>query len=205
MLRIVLPVCILIFAVCPVAAAADRPAAALTEIREGIARRDMAPIERRMDFEALLDQGMDTFFELLQRRSASLPPALALMAGAADSPEMRQMLRGLMKSEIRTFIRYGVVSGHFAGKPDPSVRPEGLAAPLLQDVSLGSKTFRTRGTARINGETAVLPAVLHDGGSGREYPLDLRLSLQDGLWRITGLENLPQLTARLRKEAAELR
>ncbi len=205
MLRTVLLACILIFAVCPVAAATDRPEAALTEIREGITRRDMTPIERRMDFEALLEQGMDTFFIVLKGRSASLPPALALMVGTAESSEMRQMLGGLIKSEIMNFIRYGVVSGHFAGRPDPSVRPEGLAAPLLENASLGSKTFRTRGGVRINGKDAVLPVVLHDGANGRDYPLDLRLRLHDGLWRVTGVDNLPELTARLHKEAAELR
>lgn len=202
MLRTFLLLCLLIVACCPIAAAVDRPETALVEIQKGIDERNMALLEKRMDFDALFEQGLDVFFDVLKNNAATLPPAFALMAGTGDSPQLRQTLRVFLKREIMKLIRYGVESGRFAGRPDASAQPTGPFSSLLDAVSTGSKTLRSNGPARIKDDKAVLPAVLQDGGNDREYPLVLRLTLDNGVWRVTGLDNLSELAPRLCKEAA---
>lgn len=202
MLRMFLLLGMLITACCPVAAADDCPDTALAEIQKGIDERNMPLLEKRVDFDALLDQGLDVFFAVLKNNAAALPPAFALMAGAGDSPQLRQTLRVFLKREIMKLLRYGVESGRFAGHPDASIPPAGPFSSLLDGVSTGSKTLRSSGPARVDGDRALLPAVLHDGGNEREYPLVLRLTRNNGLWRVTGLDNLSELTPRLCKEAA---
>lgn len=202
MLRTFLLLGMLLVACCPVAAAVDCPDMALAEIQKGIDERNMALLEKRMDFDALFDQGLDVFFDILKNNAAALPPAFALMASTGDSPQLRQTLRVFLKRELMKLIRYGVESGRFAGHPDASVQPAGPFSSLLDVVSTGSKTLRPSGPARVNGNRALLPAVLHDGGNDREYPLVLRLTCDNGVWRVTGLDNLSELTPRLCKEAA---
>ena len=205
MLRIFFWTCILVFAVCPAAAAADRPETALSEIQKAVDSRDMELLEKRMDMDALLDQGLKVFFATMQGNAASLPPALALMASTADTPQLQKSLGKLLKDETKKFVRYGVESGHFAGKPDSQARPSGLMGALLSEASLGRKTLKAAGTSRIEGSSAKLRAQLHDDGNGRDYPLDLRLTLRDGVWQVTGVDNLEQLTGRLYREAVQER
>lgn len=198
-------VTLLVFLLCSMPAlAAENPQTAVTEVQRAIDSRDMALFEERTDVNALLQQGVTTFFSLMNNQSsAALPPVLALMVASASTPQLQDSLRGLLVKEAKSFLRYGIESGHFAGDPRPGSKPSGLMGPLLNDASLGRKELRVTGKARQENGTVRLPAELKDLGNGKTYPLDLRLKQVNSKWRIVELCNINTLTRTLGKEMDE--
>ena len=200
MRHVVLCICCII-GLYGVAAGAESPQFAITEVQSAIDTRDMRLFEDRVETQTLLQQGVDVFQnKMLKSHGSSLPPALALMAVTATTPQAQEMLRALLTKEARNFVRYGIESGHFAGKPVPGVKPSGLVAPLLNDASLGRKQLTVTGKPVPDGEGVRLPCALKDFGNDRTYALDLRLKRINNTWRVVGVNNLDQLVNRLSKE-----
>lgn len=180
---------------------ADTPRQAIMDTQQAIDQRDMKAFELRVDTASLLDQGVKAFQSYLARQGAgALPPALALMALSANTPQAQNFLNDLLKKEVLNFIRYGIESGNFAGKPVPGVKPGGLVAPLLNEASLGRKILRDTGKPIPDGNGVRLACSLTDEGNGRSYNLDLKLRQVNGIWRIVEVLNLNWLMKKLGAE-----
>lgn len=180
---------------------ADSPRQAIIDTQQAIDQRNMKAFELRVDTAALLDQAVKAFQSYLATQgTGALPPALAMMALSANTPQAQGFLNDLLKKEVRNFIRYGIESGNFAGKPVPGVKPGGLVAPLLNEASLGRKVLRDNGKPIPDGNGVRLPCVLMDEGNGRSYNLDLKLRQTNGIWRIVEVLNLNRLIKKLGAE-----
>ena len=196
----------LMFALCalcvrPVSACAapQTPEAVLTQIQRSI-------VERHVDVDALLDQSASALIASLQRagkvNTSGLPPMLALMVASVQDPSMAKQIKNLLVQETGTFVRSGIESGFFAGKP-AAAKPKGLLAPLFGDVSTGRKELKPRGASRKSKNAAVLPVTIHDYGNGRDYKVDLGMISNGKSWKVNRIANMDTLLARLQKEAAE--
>ncbi len=189
------------------AAPAGRPETVLTAIQKAIDTQDMKAFERHVDMDSLLEQGASSVVNTLQQvgtiDTSGLPPLLALMASSIRQPEMARQVKMLLKSEVESFVRYGVTSGAFAGKK-PSGSPDGLIAPLMRDVSTGRKELKRSAAVRKEASGSyVVPAVIHDYGNGRDYRVDLRVRAEQDVWKVQEIANMDRLLEKLRKEAAE--
>ena len=203
MVRILLLTLVLILLVFSPAGAADPLASSLSEIQTAVDTGDLPLFERRVDLPALLDQASTRFVAALSGKAEQLPPALALMAATANSPESRKALAALLAKELGDFVRYGVSSGHFAGKA-ATASPPGLIAPLLREASLGRKELSLVGTSAPDpkgGRRAQLK--IRDHGNDRVYRVDVRFVQQYGGWKAVEIRNLPALMEKIQREAAE--
>ena len=115
---------------------------------------------------------------------------------------MAKQIKNLLVQETGTFVRSGIESGFFAGKP-AAAKPKGLLAPLFGDVSTGRKELKPRGASRKSKNAAVLPVTIHDYGNGRDYKVDLGMISNGKSWKVNRIANMDTLLARLQKEAAE--
>ena len=203
----------LMFALCalcvrPVSACAapQTPEAVLTQIQRSIDEADLPSFERHVDVDALLDQSASALIASLQRagkvNTSGLPPMLSLMVASVQDPSMAKQIKNLLVQETGTFVRSGIESGFFAGKP-AAAKPKGLLAPLFGDVSTWRKELKPRGASRKSKNAAVLPVTIHDYGNGRDYKVDLGMISNGKSWKVNRIANMDTLLARLQKEAAE--
>ncbi len=186
------------------AASSSAPESTVREIQAAIDAKDSARFERLVDMRGIAGRAVDMLLEDAARpEGGSLPPLLALMLSQVrSSPQATAALRGLLEDECGAFVRYGVASGHFAGRPDKSVRPGGMLSPLFAEASLGRKELAVAGPAAAAGGGAfLLPALLRDHGNGNSYPLLLRLEGAPQERRVTEIVNLPDLWAQIAAEA----
>lgn len=203
MVRLVMLVFGLILAVCSPALAADPLASSIKDIQHAVDTRNMALLERRADLPALINQATTAFMTRLDKDANSLPPALALMAAAANTPEARASLASLLGQEVLRFARYGVASGHFAGKAT-GTPPSGLIAPLLRDASIGRKEVSLASPSQTDPKGGRRAQInVKDYGNDRTYQAVLRFVPADDGWKAVEILNLDALMARLSREAGE--
>jgi hypothetical protein len=193
---------ILLLSVACTAFAASTPEQAVRDAQRAIDAKDADRFDQLVDTKRILNAATLLLLAEAEKANGRLPPILALMLSSVKDSQALASLRALITQETHTFVRYGVLSGHFAGKPDPSVRPGGLLAPLFSNVSMGRKELRVAGPSAPTGqEEALLPVELKDGGNGNIYPLLLRLQWTSPDWRIMEIVNLPDIWNQIQAEA----
>ncbi len=202
------PILIAVLCASAIAAPSGKPETVLKDIQKAVDNSDMAAFERHVDMNRLLDQGSSAVVAAMRKAgdmdTSSFPPMLALIIVSVQQPEMAGQIAALLKNETASFVRYGVSSGAFAGKPRTDAALEGLIAPLMRDVSMGRKEFRLR--SRVQREASgmyLVPATIHDYGNGRDYRVDLRVGSVQDVWRVLEIANIDTLLARLKKESMQ--
>ncbi|MGE9985835.1 hypothetical protein [Desulfovibrio sp. SGI.169] len=181
--------------------AAD-PRQCVADAGRAIDAADAAAFERLVDVDAILDEALTLFLRDAQKPeiAGQLPPLLAVMfSQAASGDSGGNNLRTLLFSEARAFVINGVSSGAFAGRA-PSGGAQGLLAPLFADASTGRKEIRRIGQARPDNQGWLVPFVVHDAGNDESYEVLGRVSPTENGFRLTSVENLEALLARLRAE-----
>jgi hypothetical protein len=200
-MRIPLYLVIMLFFTCT-AFAASTPEQAVRDAQRAIDAKEADHFEQRVDVRRILDAATELLLAEANKPDGQLPPMLALMLSSVKESQALAALRDIIAKEAHTFVRYGVASGHFAGKPEPSVRPGGMLAPLFSDASMGRKELRVAGPSTPGGqEQALLPVELQDHGNGNTYPLLLRLQWNSPNWRIVEIVNLPDIWGQIQAEA----
>jgi len=190
---------------CP-AFAANTPEQAVRDAQRAIDAKNANRFDQLVDTHSILEAATDLLLAEAGKPNGRLPPLLALMLSSVKDSQALASLRDLIIREARTFIRYGVLSGNFAGKPDPSVRPGGMLAPLFSDVSMGRKELRIAGPSVPGGQDRILlPVELKDYGNHNIYPLLLRLQWNAPGWRIVEIVNLPDIWDQIQAEAEAYR
>jgi hypothetical protein len=195
---------VLLVSVACAAFAAGAPEQAARNAQRAIDTKNAELFDQCVDVGRILNAAMDLLLAEADKPNGRLPPMLALMLSSVRDSQAQTALRTLIAREAHTFLRYGILSGNFAGKPDRSVRPEGLLAPLFSDVSMGRKELRVAGPSAPGGqEEVLLPVELKDHGNGNIYPLLLRLRRQPPDWRIAEIVNLPDIWNQVLAEAMQ--
>lgn len=180
------------------------PEQALRDLQKALDTADAALLDKCVDVETVLGQAVDVFLRDIQSEDAkaSLPPMLAmLLSPLSSSDTAKNAIRSTLQREASEFVRYGVRSGNFAGKPRETTPPAGLLAPAFADASLGRKELRSIGSTTRQGDVAVIPFSVLDHGNGNSYAVQAELHRKEGRWRIVGLANMPALVQQVRTEA----
>lgn len=190
----------------PAGAVEFTPEQVVRNLQKALDTADTNLLNQSADVEAVLGQAVDVFLRDIQSTDAqaSLPPLLAMLISPLNSsPTAKNTIRATLQKEASEFVRYGVRSGNFAGKPRETTPPSGLLAPAFADASLGRKEVRDIGPATRQGDVAVVPFSVLDHGNGRSYPVQAELRRTDSQWRIMGLANMPALVKQVRMEAMQ--
>jgi hypothetical protein len=182
--------------------AASTPEQAVRNAQHAIDMKDAERFEQLVDTKRILGATTKLLLAEANKTNGQLPPMLALMLSSVKDSQALLGLRDLIIQETQAVVRYGVLSGNFAGKPDQSVRPSGMLAFLFSDVSMGRKELRVAGPSASNGqERALLPVELKDYGNGNIYPLLLHLQWNPPDWRVIEIVNLPDIWDQIQAEA----
>ena len=198
----IFPCLILLVSIACAAFATGTPEQAVRDAQRAIDTKNADLFDQIVDTRRILDAATDMLLAEADKPNGRLPPMLALMLSSTKDSQALAGLRTLIAREAHTFVRYGVVSGNFAGKPDHSIRPGGMLAPLFSDVSMGRKELRAAGPpAPVGKEQSLLPVELKDHGNGNTYPLLLRLQWMSPDWRIVEIVNLPDIWNQVQAEA----
>ena len=193
---------LLILSLAGTALAGSTPEQAVRNAQRAIDTKDADRLDQLIDVNRILSAATDLLLAEAAKPNGQLPPILALLLSSAKDSQALAGLRDLIAKEMHAFIRYGVLSGNFAGEPDQSVRPGGILASLLGNVSMGRKELRVAGPSAPDGQERVfLPVELKDYGNGNIYPLLLRLQWQAPDWRIVEIVNLPDIWTQILAEA----
>ena len=186
-----------------IARAATSPQGCLAAVSAAVEAHDADAFAQQVDMDGILAVVVNRLLEEAAKpeNAASLPPVLSLMLSGDGGASVR----ALLCSEARAFVRNGIASGAFAGHaPAGDLRQEGLVAPLFRDASQGRKQIHAVGQARRVEGGWLMPFRVYDHGNGNDYAVLGRFSEAQGAVRLTGIENLAELFARIREEAAHL-
>jgi hypothetical protein len=192
---------VLLVSIACTAFAANTPEQAVRNTQRAIDTKNADLFDQLVDAGRILNAATDLLLAEADKPNGNLPPLLALMLSSVRDSQALAALRTLIAQETHTFVRYGVLSGSFAGTPDHSIRPGGMLAPLFSNVSMGRKELRVAGPSAPGGQDRVfLPVELKDYGNGNTYPLLLRLQWLSPDWRIVEVVNLPDIWNRVLAE-----
>lgn len=188
----------------PLPCLAETPHEALIRAGEAMNVGDGSTFQSVVDLDSIIGKTLDAFIEETAKPDNKnfIPKAVVFIFSQAADPGFKgQTMRRLMTSEAKAFVLNGVTSGAFAGKKLKSGSAEGILAPLLTNVSMGRKEIRGIGDGRSDGEDFILPFYLHDYGNDQDYAVVGRFHPDGDSWKLTAIENLPQIFEQLRREA----
>ena len=193
---------LLILSLAGTAFATSTPEQAVRNTQRAIDTKNADRFDQLVDISRILNAATDLLLAEASKPNGQLPPMLALMLSSVKDSKALASLRALIAQETHAFIRYGILSGNFAGDPDQSVRPGGILASLFGNVSMGRKELRVAGPSAPDGQERIfLPVELKDYGNGNIYPLLLRLQWHSPDWRIVEIVNLPDIWNQVQAEA----
>lgn len=175
--------------------AATGPEESVRMLQRAVDARNLALAETHLDIDGIVRAGVDAALasEDVLREIQRFPAAAVLLAlggtsGGGDA------LRTLLATEAKEYVRHGVVSGAFAGKPEEGASTyAGMFGKAFRGGGKDRKSFGPVTVTRRGADTARLATSLVDGGKKRVYPLDLVAVRRDGVWRIVEVANLPEL------------
>ncbi|GHU95513.1 hypothetical protein AGMMS49974_07160 [Deltaproteobacteria bacterium] len=173
------------------------------EIAGVIDAADAEAFERLVDVDSILNAALTLFLREAQQPEIvnELPPLLALMFSKAAALDTEgNALRTLLIHEAKAFVINGVASGAFAGRSPSGPPAHGLLAPLFADASTGRKEITDIGQPTPHNRDWIVPFVVRDVGNGESYPVIARISPVNIGFRMTGVENLPELMRRVNEE-----
>ena len=196
-----LAVCFFVCGVQFAAVAAAGPESSVIMLQKGIDTKDLAMVETYLDVDGVVAKAVETVINdedvLRAIEKKSFPIAAILAMGNAD--QTAPMLRDFLASEVKEYIRHGVVSGAFAGKPEEGVSIyQGVFRKAFRGGEKNKIVFRNP-VVKKSDKTGTVSCFMASGKKGREYPLEL-LAVPEGKgWRIVELRN----AAGLVKQAME--
>ncbi len=185
-------------------AAAGDPRSCIEEINTAMEAADPDAFERRLDIEAVAGQVFSELEVMAKedRYSRLMPPMLALLA--SQGAFSGSFTRGVLVGEVRSFVRWGVGSGSFAGRKVENYQSDSMLAPLFALVSTGRKEITRVGTPVMGKKGRwTVPFTMYDHESGGTYHVRAVCEpVHDG-WRMTGIDSLRALIVQILNESQE--
>ena len=144
----------------------------LKAIQKSIDDADLPAFERLVNLDDILDEGLSVFVREMGREENSrrLPPMINLLV-ASLSGVQGKLTRPPVIQEIGAFIRNGISSGAFAGKPAKQEESKGLIASLFENASMGRKEIILIQPEKAVQGGAEAGFFVHDYGNGNDYPV----------------------------------
>lgn len=182
---------------CGAASAAGQsgdPAGSVAMLQKAIDTNDMALAEQYMDIDGVIAKGIESVIvdENIMREGAKHPAInMALALGPKTGNEI---LRALLSSEAREYVRHGIVSGAFAGNPRADAPPyRGIFPKAFRGGDKDKRSFGAASVTMRSGDTAHVRTTLVEGRKNAVHPLDLVMQKRDGVWRVVEVANTAAL------------
>ena len=182
------------------AAVTNGPMDAVTIAQKAVDAADPDMFAEVVDVDSVLNKGITTAMEIMKEQSAQNKagqgsPLLALALAGLSGKDKNQveLIKALLVSEVKGFVRTGIYGGYFAGKPNGRAASNSSTfSPLLDGVSKKRKELLPGKVLSQQKDAASVSATLVDKDAGN-FPLSLGLERQNGVWRVTELRNLREL------------
>ena len=190
----------------PAAVAAQGPEASVAMLQKAVDTRDMALAERYLDIDGITAKAVDVLVAdpALLQSLGNKAIAIAVALAAAGNEKANPVLKELLQSEAREYVRNGVVSGIFAGNV---VEGASTYAGLFKKAFRGGKkntiAFGPAKVLKQEGGSALVATMLAQGVKGRAYPLELRLERRGDVWRVVELANAKDFVQKAMKKDAK--
>ncbi|WP_314662517.1 hypothetical protein [uncultured Selenomonas sp.] len=166
----------------------QRPAYALEQAAEAVASHDTELFLRRVDVAAVADAGYDDLTYVLFARDTSLKETERNASG-----KFYEKIKDSVVSGIARTITDAVRTGTWAepeGTDELKGRQLGIDYEYLMECShLRDTEFVQMGEIVRDGSAAVATVTVRDGGTGLEFPLQLRMEQREMGWQITRVAN----------------
>ena len=175
--------------------AASGPEQTVAMLQKGINTRSLALVETYLDLDAIVNRAVDAAMaDDALLREAGKNPALAIALAMGGTSGGNDAFRTLLASEFREYVRHGVVSGAFAGKPVEGASVyRGIFGKAFRGGEKDKAIFGPATVREWGKKGAVVTGVLFQGARGRQFPLELRVVKQKNVWRVVELINTPEL------------
>lgn len=176
--------------------AAAGPETSVAMVQKGIDTRDLALVERYLDVDGVIGKAVEAAMndpELMRAvEKTSFPVAAILAMGNAEQTGL--VLRDFLTSEVKEYVRHGVVSGAFAGKPVEGASVyQGVFRKAFRGGEKNKVVFKDAVVKERGKTAAVVSCMLLSGKKGRAYPVELLAVPDKGFWRIVELHNAADL------------
>lgn len=165
-------------------------------VQQGIDTRDLELVGRYLDVDGVVGKAVETVMDdpevMRVLEKTSFPIATILALGNAEQTAL--VLRNFLTSEVKEYIRHGVVSGAFAGKPvEGASTYQGVFAKAFRGGEKNRVVFRDAAVKKKGKTAAIVSCTLESGKNGRVFPLELRVEPYEKSWRIVELHNASSL------------
>ncbi len=166
----------------------QRPEYALAQAVEAVAQHDLESFERRVNLTAVAEAGYDDLTYVLFARDTSLKEAERIASG-----KFYEKIKGSVTEGLVRTIAYAV-------QHDVWTEPEGVDALkgrqlgidfeyLMECSHLRDTELVAVGEIVRDGRAAVATVTVRDGGTGLEFPLQLRMEQGETGWQIVRVAN----------------
>ena len=166
----------------------QRPEYALAQAAEAVAQHDLESFERRVNLTAVADAGYDDLTYVLFARDTHLKESERIASG-----KFYEKIKGSVTEGLIRTIAYAV-------EHDVWVEPEGVDALkgrqlgidfeyLMECSHLRDTELLALGEIVRDGSAAVATVTVRDGGTGLEFPLQLRMEKGDTGWQVVRVAN----------------
>ena len=166
----------------------QRPAYALEQAARAVQERNAELFERRVNTAALADAGYDDLTYVLFARDTSLKESERNASG-----KFYQNIKGVVAEGIADTIENAVRTGMWTdpdGTDELKGRQLGIDYEYLMECSHLRDTELVSIGDLVRDGSAVLATIhVQDGGTGLEFPLQLRMEQGDTGWRIVRVAN----------------
>lgn len=166
----------------------QRPAYALGEAAAAIERHDAEAFRRRVDVAALSDAGYDDLTYVLFARDTSLKASERSASG-----KFYESIKGSVTDGLVRTVENAVRTGQWAepdGVDELKGRQLGIDFEYLMECShLRDTELVAMGEVVHDGSAAVVTITVRDGGTGLEFPLQLRMEQRETGWQVVRVMN----------------
>lgn len=154
-----------------------KPEDSFEQIKAAIAKKDVAGVEKYVDFDAL---------------AKSVARCDFVMGAEADNPELAPLTAEVVASTAKAF-RAIVASGNI--KEGAGDMFSDALADLQKNTGFRSWSYVGVAGSKMDGDKAVVSVKVKDGVLDMEYTLDVDMAKENDVWRVKGISNLNALAA----------
>lgn len=166
------------------------PKKSLLEIGQAVKNHDLEKFEKYVDLESFFNKGFEAYVMAdMKNRDMNFTQADLGMAG---------MMRGIVVPTLVMTARRAVETGNLSSEKHGKYND---ALSIADDFGANGWEYKSAGSARKEGKTAILPLTVHDNQLGRDFVFNIKFAKTDeGIWRVKELENAAALI--MEREAA---
>ena len=154
-----------------------KPEDSFEQIKAAAQKKDVAGVEKYVDFDAL---------------AKSIARCDFILGAEADNPELAPLTAEIVAHAAKSF-RAIAASGNI--KDGAGDMFSDSLGELQKNTGFRSWSYVGTAGSKVNGDKAVVSVKVKDGALDKEYTLDVDMAKENDVWRVKGVSNLNALSA----------